>query len=191
MNELNIQYPRQRRSSLFLYTLRRILKLVCLMALIACPLVNCITGGQAWSVVAVAGTLFFWRTFLSPDIIEFTSIGQVFRLGSFAIIETTLIGVFLSPGWIGFVLPIIAFGTILASAFIFVLNINKRKNNIMPLIWEIILALAAFLAMYIRMPKLNWPTITMGSVAGAFAVLGVAVFHSAIRQELRKRFHTK
>ena len=174
-----------------MYTLRRILRLLCVMGLIACPLVNYLTKGPAWSIVAVWGIIFFWRAFLSPDILEFTSIGQAFRLGAFAITETMLIGIFLSPGWIGFVLPIIAFGTLIITSFLFLLNVNKRKNNIMPLIWEIFLALLAFLVLYIRMPELNWPTITMGAVAGAFAVLGVIVFHSAIWQELKKRFHTK
>ena len=191
MSKQIIQYPKQRRSSLFMYNLRMILRVLCVLALITCPLVNYFTKGPLWSVVAICGIIFFWRAFLSPDILEYTSMGQAFRIGSFAIIETTLIGVFLSPGWIGFVLPILAFGTLLASAFIFVLNINKRKNNIMPLIWEIVLSLIAFLVLYIRMPSLNWPTITMGAVAGAFAVIGIILFHSAIWQELKKRFHTK
>ncbi len=191
MSEQIIQYPKQKRSSLFMYTLRKILRMLSVMAMIACPLVNYLTKGPAWSIVAMVGIVFFWRAFLSPDILEFTSMGQVFRLGSFAIIETMLIGIFLSPGWIGFVLPIIAFGTLIVSAFIFVLNINKRKNNIMPLIWEVFLSLVAFLVLYLIMPRLNWPTITMGAVAGAFAVIGLVMFHSAIWQELKKRFHTK
>ncbi len=191
MSELRIEYPKQKRSSLFLYTLRRILRFIVGLGFIACPIVNYATGGKAWSVVAIWAMAFFWRAFLSPDILEFTSIGQVFRFGTFAITETALIGLLLSPGWLSFVLPIIAFGTLVFSAFLFLLNIDKRKNNIMPLIWETVLCLAAFVVMYLRLPRLNWPTITMGGVALGFAVVGMIIFHSAILQELKKRFHMK
>lgn len=191
MSELRIEYPKQRKSRLFMYYLRKILRLLFILAIITCPLVNYLTEGPAWCVVVIWAILFAWRMFLMPDIIEFTSIGSVFRVGTFAITETTLIGVILSPGWLGFVLPIIAFSTLIVSGFLFVLNIGKQQNNIMPLIWEIFFELVAFVVLFAEMPKLNWPTITMGGVAAFMAVTGLLIFHGAIWRELKKRFHTK
>ncbi len=191
MTDMRIEYPKQRRSKLLFYNLRRFLRLVFVLAIVFCPVINYLTGGPAWSVVTIWAVFFVWRVFLSPDVLEFTSIGQVFRLGSFAITETTLIGLLLSPGWLGFVLPIIAFSTLIISAFLFALNTDKQRNNIMPLIWEVFFAMVAFLVMYFKGPRLNWPTITMGSIAVAMAVIGLLMFRGAVWNELKKRFHTR
>ena len=61
----------------------------------------------------------------------------------------------------------------------------------MPLIWEILFALVAFLVLFLEMDKLNWPMITMGGLASIMAVTGLIAFHKEIWRELKKRFHTK
>ena len=152
-------------------------------------------GGDATKMLATGLTpvamVFFWIEVLSPDVLENNMLRQVFKLGSFAIIETTLIGIFLSPGWFGFVLPIIGFGILLISVLLFVINLDKHRNCIMPLILETLIALVAFIVMVNITEQLNWPMITLGAVSSFVAFTGLVIFHKDIWVELRKRLHIK
>ena len=191
MADIRIDYPEKKKSSLFMFRFKRLLKWVMALGIITCPIVNSLTGGPLWSVVADVAMAFFWIEVLSPDVLENNLLRQVFRLGSFAIIETTLIGIFLSPGWLGFVLPIIGFSILLISVFLFVIDLDKHRNCIMPLIIETLIALVAFLVMFHITEQLNWPMITLGAVSSFVAFTGLVIFHKDIWAELGKRFHIK
>lgn len=170
--------------------LRQIARWLMLLGFIACPAVNYLTGGPAWSIIVMVSILFA-RTYVSPDVLEFSTTGQSLRIGAFAIVLTTLIGILLSPGWLGFVLPIIGFSILILSGVFFFINVDRHRNNIMPLIWEIIMALAACIVVYIRDGKLNWPMVTMGSLALLMALTGMVAFRRDIWRELAKRLHTR
>lgn len=191
MNEPRITYAKMKKGNLFMYRLRQIMKWLFILGILVSPIVNYFTGGPAWSVIVVVSIIFAWTTLLSPSVLEITTIGMTFRLGSFSIILTALIGLLLSPGWLGFILPIIGFSTLALSGILFFSELHKHRNNIMPLIWEILIALIAFLVLFLRSEKLNWPTITMGGLAAIMAVTGLIAFHKDIWRELKKRFHTK
>ena len=191
MDEPRITYSKIRKGNLFMYHLRRIMRWLFILGIIVCPIVNYFTEGPAWSVIVVVSIIFAWTNLLSPSVLEITSIGLVFRCGSFSIIITALIGLLLSPVWLGFILPILGFSTLALSGILFFSRLEKHRNNIMPLIWEIIIALVAFLVLFLKTEQLNWPTITMGSLASIMAITGLIGFHNEIWRELKKRFHTK
>lgn len=191
MADIRIEYSDKKKSSLFMFWFKRLLKWIMALGIVTCPIVNHLTGGPLWSVVADVAMVFFWIEVLSPDVLENNMLRQVFRLGSFAIIETTLIGIFLSPGWLGFVLPIIGFGILLISVLLFVINLDKHRNCIMPLILETLIALVAFIVMANITEQLNWPMITLGAVSSFVAFTGLVIFHKDIWVELRKRLHIK
>ena len=189
-DRLVITYAPKRRSSRFMYRLRQITRWLMLLGFIACPAINYLTGGPAWSIIVMV-SIAFARTYVSPDVIEFSTIGQSMHIGAFAIVLTTLIGVLLSPGWLGFVLPIIGFSTLILSGVFFFINVDRHRNNIMPLIWEIIFAIVACMVVFVRDGRLNWPMITMGSLALVMAISGIITLHRDILRELRKRLHTR
>lgn len=191
MADIRIEYSDKKKSSLFMFWFKRLLKWIMALGIVTCPIVNHLTGGPLWSVVADVAMVFFWIEVLSPDVLENNMLRQVFKLGSFAIIETTLIGIFLSPGWLGFVLPIIGFGILLISVILFVINLDKHRNCIMPLILETLIALVAFIVMVNITEQLNWPMITLGAVSSFVAFTGLVIFHKDIWVELRKRLHIK
>ncbi len=191
MADIRIEYSDKKKSSLFMFWFKRLLKWIMALGIVTCPIVNHLTGGPLWSVVADVAMVFFWIEVLSPDVLENNMLRQVFKLGSFAIIETTLIGIFLSPGWLGFVLPIIGFGILLISVLLFVINLDKHRNCIMPLILETLIALVAFIVMVNITEQLNWPMITLGAVSSFVAFTGLVIFHKDIWVELRKRLHIK
>lgn len=191
MADIRIEYSDKKKSSLFMFWFKRLLKWIMALGIVTCPIVNHLTGGPLWSIVADVAMVFFWIEVLSPDVLENNMLRQVFKLGSFAIIETTLIGIFLSPGWLGFVLPIIGFGILLISVLLFVINLDKHRNCIMPLILETLIALVAFIVMVNITEQLNWPMITLGAVSSFVAFTGLVIFHKDIWVELRKRLHIK
>ncbi len=191
MADIRIEYSDKKKSSLFMFWFKRLLKWIMALGIVTCPIVNHLTGGPLWSVVADVAMVFFWIEVLSPDVLENNMLRQVFKLGSFAILETTLIGIFLSPGWLGFVLPIIGFGILLISVLLFVINLDKHRNCIMPLILETLIALVAFIVMVNITEQLNWPMITLGAVSSFVAFTGLVIFHKDIWVELRKRLHIK
>ncbi|MFC2822228.1 MAG: DUF6320 domain-containing protein [Sphaerochaeta sp.] len=188
-DEIKIEYPQTKRGSLLIYELRKGLRYLMIMALITCPFVNYLTGGPLWSVLVIWGIIFFWRMFLSPDIIEFSSIGTVFQISYFTMVGLTLINVLFSFSWLGFVLPVVGFGTLIISVILFASNLDMNRNNIMPLIWETLLALIAFFIVRGVTDTLNWPMIVMGSTASLMTVFGLIAFHRNIWHELKKRFH--
>lgn len=191
MADIRIEYSDKTKGSLFLFWLRRVLKMFTFMGLLVCPIVNYYTGGKAWSVIADVSMIFFWIEFLSPDILENNAMRQVFRIGTFAIILNTLIGLLLSPGWLGFVLPIIGFSILITSVILFLSNLERHRNCIMPLLLETLMALIGFFVANAFEETLNWPIITLGALSLTIAVLGLIVFHNDIWIELKKRLHIK
>lgn len=191
MADIRIEYSDKTKGSLFLFWLRKVLKMLTFMGLLVCPVVNYYTGGKAWSVIADVAMIFFWIEFLSPDILENNAMRQVFRVGTFAIILNTLVGVLLSPGWLGFVLPIIGFSTLIISVVLFLSNLERHRNCIMPLLLETLMAIIGFLVANALEETLNWPIITLGALSFTIAILGLIVFHNDIWNELKKRLHIK
>ena len=191
MADIRIEYSDKTKGSLFLFWFIKVLKMLTFMGILICPIVNYYTGGKAWSVIADVSMIFFWMEFLAPDILENNAMRQVFRVGTFAIVINTLIGLLLSPGWLGFVLPIIGFSTLIISVILFLSNLERHRNCIMPLLLETLMALAGFFVANAVEETLNWPIITLGALSFTIAILGLIVFHNDIWTELKKRLHIK
>ena len=182
-------YPEVPRHDMFLLKLRRVLRLVFLLAIIVCPIVNIAVGGKAWSAVVVWCILIAWNIFVSPDVIEFGLMRQGVKMVLFAAVLQILIDQLLIPGWAGFVIPLFGTGALIFTAVIFVTDIHTQKQNMMPMIWLIFLALIFFIMAQIGWPELNWPMIVLGSTAWLLTFLGVIIFHKDLLLELKKRFH--
>lgn len=190
MSDMKISYPYASRRRLFMFRFRQVLTLVLILAAVICPIVNYLTKGPMWSLVAIWGMIIVWRTFLAPDVLEFSALSFAFRLSAYILILITLIGILLSPGWLGFVLPIIGFSSLIISAILYIINVSKHKTDAMPLIVEILAALIAFFAVYFTTGILNWPMIVLGSMASIFLLVGIVAFHRSLWNELKKRLHT-
>lgn len=190
MNEMMNNYPKKSGRSMFMYRFRQVLRWLMLIAVISCPIVNYYTGKPYWSPVVLWSLFFLWKMFMAPDVLEMNSLGLVFRAGSYSLVLITLIGLLLSPGWIGFVLPIIGFSILILSAVFYLINKRRHRHDAMPLIWEVLVALIVVLIVYEVTGQLNWPMIVLGGVAAFIAVMGLLAFGKDIWHELVKRFHT-
>lgn len=188
---IEIIYPEVKKKTIFLAHLRNALRWIFSTAIIACPIINLAVGGKAWSVVVIWAILGVWNLLVSPDTIEYSLIRQTVKAVLFLSVLGILIDRLLAPGWAGFVIPLLASAALLLTAIFFAIDIHTQKQNMMPMIWLILLALAFFIAAVIGWPELNWPMIVLGSVSSALTILGVVLFHKEIWLELKKRFHTQ
>lgn len=191
MTDFEIQYPEKDKNSLFLYHLRKILKNIMILGFFSCPIVNYFVKGKAWCFVALWGIFIVWRLFLEPDVLEYISIGQIFRTSAYAIIEVALVGIFLSPGWLLFVLPLVGLGCLVLSITAFFIRLDLHKNETSSLLLEDVVALAATGVVYLATGTLQWPMIALAGLALTCLVMGTIVFHKEIWRDVRKRLHTR
>ena len=180
------QLPKQKR--IFL-RIRNVMKYLLLIAALACLIVNYFVKGKAWSIVAVWSMWMFWNLILSPDVIELNLISQTVKILFYVCILLWLIDFFLASGWAIFVVPIVAFTGLIMTALFFLIDVNSQIQNSMPMIWLILISLAAVALCYFQLPEINWPIVVLGGVALAMLFAGV-FFHEAFMLELKKRFHT-
>ena len=188
---VEIIYPEVKKQDLFLMQLRKTLRWIFLLAMIACPIVNLAIGGKAWSVVVIWSILLVWNVLLSPDVIEYGLMRQGVKIVLFAVVLQILIDQLLAPGWAAFVIPLFGTASLLYTAAIFVSDIHTQKQNMMSMIWLIFLALIFFIMALIGWPELNWPMIVLGSTACLLTFFGVILFRKELLLEIRKRFHVR
>ncbi len=186
---VDIIYPEIKKKVIFLTWLRKILNWVFLAAVIACPIINLAVGGKAWSVVAVWAVFGVWKMFVAPDVIEYSLIRQTSNAVILIAILFALIDQLLAPGWAGFVIPILGVAALVLTAIFFCIDVHTQKQNMMPMIWLILISFGFLLAALFGWSAMNWPIIVLGSVAGVIAIVGLIVFHKEIWLELKKRFH--
>lgn len=156
-----------------------------------CPIVNFIIGGKPWSIVVLWVLWFVWSAFVSPDLVEYNRISQTAKLLVYTCILLVLIGLCLSPGWVGFVIPIVSFGTLIIIGVLFFSNLPRQKQNLMPMVWLIGASFITIIASAIGWPEMNWPMIALGTTAFALLVASMIVLKKDLLRELKKRFHTK
>lgn len=174
---------------------RKFLKIVrwpCLAAAYACPIVNLIIGGRAWSVIVLMALYMLWTLVLSPDLVEYNRISQVVKVVTYSIILLALIDVCLAPGWALDVIPIVCFGGLILSGVLFFTDLERQKQNMLPMLLLIFLAiLGAIIGLSTWHTKMRWAIIVMGALALALLVACIIALGAEFLRELKRRFHTK
>lgn len=186
---IEIVYPspkkkKRRRAAL-------VIKWCFVAAAYVCPIINILTGGKPWSIIVLWALWFAWSGFVSRDLIEYNRISQTAKLLVYTCILLVLIGLCLSPGWLGFVIPIVSFATLMVIGVLFFSNLSKQKQNMMPMVWLIGASFVAIIASLSGWPRMNWPMAVLGTTAVALLAASILVLKKDLLRELRKRFHTK
>lgn len=189
--KVNITYPKQTKKKLFIASFSSTARWIMLAAAYACVIINIATGGKAWSVVVLWGLWFVWSFVFSPNMVEFNRISQTTKLMVYTCIMLILINNLLSPGWAMFVVPIICFAGVFINGVFFLTNIKRQRQNLMPMIWAIAIALIAIIAALAGWPEMNWPIIALGSTGFALLAVSVGVLGKDILIEFVKRFSIK
>lgn len=184
-------YPQISRKRRHFLLVRRAFWWVFLALGAACAVVNLALGAPWWCPVAIWGMLGVWQCVFSPDMVERNMISQTVKALWYACVLLALIDTLLAPGWAQFVIPLVGFAALVATAVFFFMDVNGQRQNMMPLIWLVLASLAGLAAAGLGWVKMSWPIITLGASAGALALLGLAAFPKNLWRELKKRFHTR
>ena len=158
-----------------------------------CPILNIAIGGPAWSVIVVWSLWIVWSFTFSPDLVEVNRISLFVKSITNASILLILIDVFLAAGWALEVVPIVGFsGLAVAGALLFT-DIDRQKQNMMPIITLIFISLISSVMGHIiwRDEEEKWALAVMGAFAFALLAAGIAVLGYDFIREIKRRFHTK
>ncbi|MGM9600211.1 MAG: DUF6320 domain-containing protein [Faecousia sp.] len=189
--DIKITYPPVSKRQKRLAILAVILRWLALIACIVCPVVNLCTGGKAWSIVVIMGVYMLWTLVLSPDLVEYNRISQFIKLVLCACVLMGLIDYFLAPGWALDVICIVAFGALVVCAVLFFSDLQRQKQNMMPMLTLILLCLiGCATGVGIWREQARWSIFVMGGIALTLLIACIGVLGKEFIRELKRRFHT-
>jgi hypothetical protein len=135
----------------------------------ACALINIFTGGAPWCLVADWGLWFAWSAVISPSLVERNRISLTSKILVDACVLLILIDSVYPRGWAGFVVPIVCFASLAAIGTLFLSDLPRQKQNMMPMFWLIIASFVAVIGAFSGWPKLDWPMIVLGCTRWRFS----------------------
>lgn len=189
--DIKITYPPVSKRQKRIAILAVILRWLALIACIVCPGVNLCTGGKAWSIVVIMGVYMLWTLVLSPDLVEYNRISQFIKLVLCACVLMGLIDYFLAPGWALDVICIVAFGALVVCAVLFFSDLQRQKQNMMPMLTLILLCLiGCATGVGIWREQARWSIFVMGGIALTLLIACIGVLGKEFIRELKRRFHT-
>ena len=190
--KIDITYPKPSRQKLMQKKLIAVLRWPFLFAALICTVMNLVTGGRAWSVIVVWSLLFVWNTLIAPDLVEYNRISQLIKVIVYSGILLILIDVLLSPGWAVEAVPIVCFSGLAAAGILFFTDIERQKQNMLPMLLLIAVSLlSAIVGLFVWRKESIWAMAVMGVFAFSLLVGCIFVLGPDFIRELRKRFHTR
>ena len=190
--KINIIYPsrsiKQFRRDRFL----KIMRWPFLSIAYISPIVNLIFGGVWWSIIVIAGVLMIWNLFFEVDLIEYNRISQFTKFVIYSCVMLFLIDIILIPGWMIEVLSIVSFSSLIVAGTLFFSDIERQKQNMMPLFILISLnVIGTIFGLALDSGKFYWTYIVMGSISVALVLSCVIVLGKSFVRQIVKRFHIK
>lgn len=190
--KLKITYPPIEKHKLQRRHFLRVIRWPVLFAVVACPVVNLAVGGRAWSLIVLMSIYMAWSLILSPDLVEYNRISQSIKVISFSCSLLASIDIFLASGWAVNVVPIVCFSGLVVSGTLFFTDIDRQKQNMLPLLLLIVVAIiASIVGLSIWHEESSLPFSIMGGSALLLLVASIITLRSDFLRELKRRFHVK
>ena len=190
--KVDITYPIPGRERRLRQTLIQALKWPFLFAAYICPVINLAVGGKAWSLVVLWALFMVWSCAVSPALVEYNRVSQAIKLLSNACVLMILVDALLSPGWALEAVPIVCCSGLALSAILFFTDLERQKQNMMPLLLlafaSLIVGIFGLILWWERRPLslIVLAAVALALLAGCAYLLGPDFV-----RELKKRFHTK
>ncbi len=190
--KIDIVYPPANARTKRAQTLRKALVWPFSIAAYACPVINIAIGGAPWCLIALWSMWIVWSVVLSPNLIEYNRISQISKLLISAAVLLGLISFIYSPKLLLDVIPTVGFAGLVVLGILFFTDIERQKQNMMPMMWVAIASLVALITLIIISPELaGWEWIVLGACGVAIPGACMLVLKHEMIRELKKRFHTK
>ena len=190
--KINVTYPLPKGKS---YTRRRLLKVLkwpFILSSIACVIVNICFGKPYWSCIVIVSLLALWKLVFSLDLVEYNRISQVIKSTFYVVILITLINFLIVPIWTLGVLCIICFSALILAGVLFLTDIKRQKQNMLPMFFFIIVTMIASVIGFMNSDSSNlWTVIVMASLSFVLLLVCIFVLRADFIRELKKGFHIK
>lgn len=190
--KINVTYPLPKGKS---YTRRRLLKVLkwpFILSSIACVIVNICVGKPYWSCIVIVSLLALWKLVFSLDLVEYNRISQVIKSTFYVVILITLINFLIVPIWTLGVLCIICFSALILAGVLFLTDIKRQKQNMLPMFFFIIVTMIASVIGFMNSDSSNlWTVIVMASLSFVLLLVCIFVLRVDFIRELKKGFHIK
>lgn len=190
--KINVTYPLSKGKS---YTRRRLLKVLkwpFILLSIASVIVNICVGKPYWSCIVIVSLLALWKLVFSLDLVEYNRISQVIKSTFYVVILITLINFLIVPIWTLGVLCIICFSALILAGVLFLTDIKRQKQNMLPMFFFIIVTMIASVIGFMNSDSSNlWTVIVMASLSFLLLLVCIFVLRADFIRELKKGFHIK
>lgn len=168
---------------------RLIMRILFIIAAVACPVINLKCGGRAWSVVVL------WSVYTALPIVIFPLVGnnlisQGVRLTLNVAVLLTLIDIFLASGWARVVVPIVMSASLAVLACLYFTDLRRHRQNVMPFFLALVTAVFLAAVFLISSDEVQPAMIVMGLIAAALLAAVTATMRGELWREVKKYFHT-
>ena len=190
--KIKLTYPAMEKKRMQRGRLLSVLRWPVLFAAVVCPIIDWKTGKHGWSLVVLMSLYTAWTLVISPDLVEYNRISQTIKTIVCACILLVLIDVFLAPGWAVTVVPLVCSGGLAVSGVLFYTDLNKQKQNMLPMLLLIAVALPGAVAgLQIWHGKGRWALLVLAICSFTLLCSLIITLGSGFTRELKKRFHMR
>lgn len=190
--KINITYPSKNITRIKREHILKIIRWPFLAISYIALITNLIFGGLWWSILIVVFLYMIWNIFFGLDLVEYNRISQFTKIAIYICVMLFLIDLILIEGWMFEVLSITSFSLLVIAGVLFFSDIERQKQNMMPLFTLIILnVIGTVLGLLFDKGSFYWTYIVMGSISLAIIVLCIIVLGRNFIIQLIKRFHIR
>lgn len=184
-------YPKMKRRRMSLPRLRAWTLWAMVLGTGICILVNALVGGAPWVFYVLLSDYVFYTAFLSWQTVEGSLIQKLLGTGISVCALLLLAEWFDGGAWASrLVVPIVFFGILCVNALVYFLNFKTQRQNVIPLMTMLGVALLAALLGAFYFKVFSWAWIVLLGVSGALVVVWLIWFRRPVLMELKKKLHS-
>lgn len=188
--DLKNNYPKIQKEVNKFLKFRRITLLIFLFSIIVCTIVNLSVGGKLWMLYVIGAEIIFYFAVLNRPLIDNTFVKRFTILVFIICAYLYLIDIIEKTHWSYFVITIIGFAIIIIQSILYFTAFKYQRKKFIPMFWTCIFSVIFCLLAIVKVVKMNWPTIVLGSLGLALIIVMFTIFRKTIVSELKKYFNT-
>lgn len=189
---INITYPHVQKKSQSRRKLLQIIKWPFLTLGFASIIVNICVGGKIWSPIAVVGLWMIWKLVFNLDLVEYNRISQFIKATAYSCIIIFLIHILITPIWALGVISTLIFASLIVSGILFLTDIKRQKQNMLPMFFLNVLALiGGSISFTLTDSSDQWTVIVLCSISFVLLIVCIVILRTDFIRELKKGFHIK
>lgn len=190
--EVKVTYPHVERRKKGRRKMLQILKWPFIVGALASIIVNICVGGKAWSAIVVAGEIALWKLVFALDLVEYNRISQFIKATIYSCIILALIHFLIVPFWALGIISILVYAALVVSGILFLTDIKRQKQNMLPMFFFIVAALvSSAIGFILSDTKDYWAVIVLSSISVVLLIVCISVLRLDFLRELKKGFHIK